>query len=426
MPLPTSGPIKMSDIKAALSTTSNSLRQYNVIAKAATGLVKFDIPDVMSEFYGYSGTPTPTPVVPTYTPIYTPEVPTTPTYYPPTAPTPTTPETQIIISIAASDAQSACDGGDYGNITVTVYGTTLCDATKILDLPFVVTNDLGDTSPFYAAWTDGNGTRYTRRFRRDGQGTISASPTAACAVCTVTPTPIVPTYTPPTTPTYYPPAVPTPTVPTPTYIAPITFDVSIDCGGGGYDGGGRIIITNIAGGNSSNYKVGYSIQSGPPSSYATTSTGGYNYYTFTGVANNAGGYNVYVYNTDTGAGLSKGTGEIYCYTAPTPTPDYVPPTPDYVPPTPTPDYTPPPASWNYNIAIAMGDPGSDGSACTNAQYGSFWGTVYSNQWSQLISGRYYYNFDGSPFNDSGIFSDGVTYGYFSGGQFFAGGVCNTL
>jgi hypothetical protein len=232
----------MSAIKAALNTSSNSLREYNVIALAATGLSKFNTPDVMSEFYNYSGaptptTPTPTPVVPTYVPSPTPDVP-TPNYTPPT-PTPTIPETEIYITIAAGSAQEACDGGDYGTILVTIYGTTLCDATKILDLPFAVTNDLGNTSPFFASHTE-NGSRVTRRFRRDGAGTISASPTAACVGCTVTPTPTVPTPTVPTptvptpdvtpdyvapTPTYYPPS-PTPDVtpdytpPTPEYVAP--------------------------------------------------------------------------------------------------------------------------------------------------------------------------------------------------------------
>ena len=45
MPLQSSGPIKMSEIKAFLGSTSNSLRAYSLQAG-------FTIPDSMSEFYG--------------------------------------------------------------------------------------------------------------------------------------------------------------------------------------------------------------------------------------------------------------------------------------------------------------------------------------------------------------------------------------
>ena len=42
MALQPSGPIKMSEIKAFVGSSSNSLRAYNVIAKAGTGNTKFD------------------------------------------------------------------------------------------------------------------------------------------------------------------------------------------------------------------------------------------------------------------------------------------------------------------------------------------------------------------------------------------------
>lgn len=55
MPLPSSGAISMSQIKAELSSASNSLRAYSL-------QVGFTTPDSMSEFYGYSPpTPPPTP-----------------------------------------------------------------------------------------------------------------------------------------------------------------------------------------------------------------------------------------------------------------------------------------------------------------------------------------------------------------------------
>ena len=47
MALQPSGPIKMSEIKAELSSASNSLRAYSLQAG-------FTIPDSMSEFFGYS------------------------------------------------------------------------------------------------------------------------------------------------------------------------------------------------------------------------------------------------------------------------------------------------------------------------------------------------------------------------------------
>jgi hypothetical protein len=52
MALPSTGPISMSQIKAFLSSTSNSLRVYSAAAKASTGLTKFDAPDKFSEFLG--------------------------------------------------------------------------------------------------------------------------------------------------------------------------------------------------------------------------------------------------------------------------------------------------------------------------------------------------------------------------------------
>ena len=51
MALQASGPIKMSEIKAATNPSSNSLRAYCVIAKAATGNAIFDAPDKLSDFY---------------------------------------------------------------------------------------------------------------------------------------------------------------------------------------------------------------------------------------------------------------------------------------------------------------------------------------------------------------------------------------
>jgi hypothetical protein len=52
MPLSPSGPIKMSQIKTELGSSSNSLRAYSAAAGKSA-------PDVMSEFFGYSASPAP-------------------------------------------------------------------------------------------------------------------------------------------------------------------------------------------------------------------------------------------------------------------------------------------------------------------------------------------------------------------------------
>jgi hypothetical protein len=52
MALPACGVICMSQIKCFLGSVSNSLRVYSCAARMSTGLIKFDIPDLMSDFYG--------------------------------------------------------------------------------------------------------------------------------------------------------------------------------------------------------------------------------------------------------------------------------------------------------------------------------------------------------------------------------------
>lgn len=331
MALQNSGPIKMSQIKAALSTTSNSLRQYNVIAKAATGLVKFDIPDIMSEFYGYaSGTPTPTPNVPT--PIV--PTPTTPTpetpapNYTPIAPTPTQPETGLSVYLGTS-SDVTCGGGDYGYVDITVYGTTICDATSIKTLPQVVLNDLPASAYFYVSDIV-DGVRYYRRFRIYGSGATTAGNCTQCAV-TPTPTPIVPTptYVAPTpyvtpdyvapTPTYY---APTPYVPTPDYVAPTPDYVA------------------------------------PTPTYVAP--------TPTYVAPTPYASPTYVAPTPTYYAPTP-------YVAPTyvaPTPDYVAPTPDYVAPTPT--YVAPTPTPTYEfVYLAPGGTSADACGFTVGSYGYY-------------------------------------------------------
>ena len=140
-----------------------------------------------------------------------------------------------------------------------------------------------------------------------------------------TPTPPTPPPTPPTPPPTPPTPPPTPPTPPPTPPPPPpaanpTATVTYDCNGTSSTSG-RIFITNITDGGSNCY-VGYSDQSGAPSTYATTPIGSATSYTFTGVADYAGSYRVYIYNPTTGTGNSYGlpSGAIACYVAPPPPP----------------------------------------------------------------------------------------------------------
>jgi hypothetical protein len=288
MALTSSGAIKMSDIKAALDPTSNSLRVYAAAAKATTGLAKFNAPDAFSDFYSYAAppppTPPPTPPPPTYNAflgaysaasaytacntlgplvelyslcstlavnckLYTtntaPFMVAQTGYYsigtnwyyvgaagnidstgtcastlpPPTPPPPTPAPTQTTFTgfVSTVDEGAACDGGEYGLVTITVFGTTLCDATSVRALSSATIGNL------YADFTNDqvfyiNRLGKVREFERVGP-LQRGNPTLACSDCpTPAPTPPPPTPAPPTPapPTPPPPTPPPPTPPPPT------------------------------------------------------------------------------------------------------------------------------------------------------------------------------------------------------------------
>lgn len=142
--------------------------------------------------------PTPTPT-PTITP--TPTVTNTPT------PTPTPFQTDITGNISIiPEGDGACTGGEYGVVNITVVGTTLCDATKIVYLPSSVWSDFTFNQIFWVNDFFG-GTAYYRKFQREGNG-FTALPLLACSICP-TPTP-TPTLTPTPTPTLTPTPTPEP------------------------------------------------------------------------------------------------------------------------------------------------------------------------------------------------------------------------
>jgi hypothetical protein len=244
MALPASGPIKMSEIKAYFNSTSYSLRAYAAAAKTQTGLAKFDAPDKLSEFLGYAA-----PEAPTVTPTAAPTV--TPTVTPTAAPTQTT----FTGFVSTVDEQAACDGGEYGLVTITVFGTTICNATSVRSLGSdIIGNLYGDFTANQVFYVSRLGK--VRVFTRNGS-LFNASPDDVCSDCptaapTVTPT-AAPTVTPTDAPTDAPTVTPTdaPTV-TPTAAptaAPTTFtgfvslaDEGTACEGGEY---GLVTITII-------------------------------------------------------------------------------------------------------------------------------------------------------------------------------------
>ena len=155
-------------------------------------------------------TPTPTGVPPTDTPTPTPTatgVPPTATPTPtPTAsatPTPTPFETTFSGYVSLENGPSACGGGEYSNVNITVVGTTLCNATKVKGLSSPtygnVYSDMIVSDTFWVS----NGTD-EREFMRDGSAQTGTPQTActACAAPTATPTP-TPTATPTPTPGSY-------------------------------------------------------------------------------------------------------------------------------------------------------------------------------------------------------------------------------
>lgn len=169
----------------------NSLNSYEYNYNNVTYAIETCLPSTPTP------TPSPTPTItptPTVTPTSTPIDP-TPTPIPPT-PTPT-PETTVIAGyVSLIDGLSACAGGEYGSVNITVQGTTICNATKILAL------NSGLWGSLYADM-DNNDTFHIsvgtdqREIKRDGFDT-TGTPQTACVVCSQppTPTPIPPTPTP--------------------------------------------------------------------------------------------------------------------------------------------------------------------------------------------------------------------------------------
>jgi hypothetical protein len=136
---------------------------------------------------GYISNFTNCSVVPTFTPTPTPTV--TPT------PTPTPFQTTFSGYVSLVDGPTACAGGEYATVNVTVQGTSLCNLTKVLGLSSTtygnVYADMTNDDTFYV--TDGTD---WREFTRDGSAQTGTAQTA-CTSCSNPPTPTpIPTSTP--------------------------------------------------------------------------------------------------------------------------------------------------------------------------------------------------------------------------------------
>ena len=83
--------------------------------------------------------------------------------------------------VSQVDGATACAGGDYGQISITILGTSICNATKVTALPAGVWSDILPDAEFWVYKKTG-GDFSNRKFKRDGSAN-SASPIAACVAC---------------------------------------------------------------------------------------------------------------------------------------------------------------------------------------------------------------------------------------------------
>ena len=220
MPLSGTGPIKMSQIKTELGSTSNSLRAYSAAAGKSA-------PDVMSEFFGYSSATTAAPT----TAAPTTAAPTTaaPTTAAPTTAAPTTTTTTTttlgpwtVTRLSTVSAYEACNGtADMTSISVSG-GTNITNASVITFLSQTGTFEslVGNGESFWINQKVGP-TFYSRRYTRTAinQGTAAESAVECDAPITEAPTTAAPTTAAPTTAA--------PTTVAPTTAAPTTYTVNI-------------------------------------------------------------------------------------------------------------------------------------------------------------------------------------------------------
>jgi hypothetical protein len=126
--------------------------------------------------------------------------PTTPTPLPATAtPQPTPFETTFSGYVSLVNGPTACTGGEYSNVNITVVGTSLCNLTKVKGLSSTMYGNVyGDMTNNTTFWVS-DGTD-EREFMRDVSAETGTAQTActACSGAPPTSTPLPPTPTPQT------------------------------------------------------------------------------------------------------------------------------------------------------------------------------------------------------------------------------------
>lgn len=335
MALSPTGPISMSQIKAELGSASNSLRAYNVAALAATGLAKFNAPDVMSDFFGYT---------------------------PPT-PTPPTPSSRVIQL-----------GNPPGDNTTAAACAITSGNTKYILSTFAITNgleifnDAALTTRTYTndpyggnyAWLYDTTAGFGYAVTFDSSGVV-ATVYDCIGGSPVPPSPTPPSPTPPS-PTPPSPTPPSPTPPSPTPTPPTySYLLAYDASGGVNACTNYSSYTNM----STKWSTSNSIGSGTYlyNTQLGAQTGDSGDYVSNGFYSNGTNYWDFSSGTTATAGTSCGGSP-----PPPPTPPSPPPTPPSPPPTPP---SPPPTYYTFFLSI-----GKDnfGDACAESSYPS---TVYA-------------------------------------------------
>ena len=167
MPLSGTGPIKMSQIKTELGSTSNSLRAYSAAAGKSA-------PDVMSEFFGYSSATTAAPTT------------AAPTTAAPTTAAPTTQPvmTELTIGWSSTSGADACTqkaGG--GNYTIKLLGAGASLTNGII---IYVSYYPQTAAPGY--YSDGTNYWYFDGTNVTGAATACPAPTTTSTTTTTTTT----------------------------------------------------------------------------------------------------------------------------------------------------------------------------------------------------------------------------------------------
>jgi hypothetical protein len=150
----------------------------------------------------------------TTTTTLAPSTTTTTTIAPTTTTTTFVPVTTVIagfVSLLDDGGDAACAGGDFSSVNITVYGTTICNATLIIGLSSAlygnVFAEMDPNEVFYVS--DGEN---SRQFTRNGTSS-TATPTFGCVSCPVPTTTTTTTAAPTTTTTIAPTTTTTTTAP---------------------------------------------------------------------------------------------------------------------------------------------------------------------------------------------------------------------